>query len=80
MPTGSGTLTLGRLPIIFMNENESIKIPLGIPMEEAEKIIITENLAYFKGNKSKTADVLQIGRKTLHRKLEDMSLQNFANE
>ena len=43
-------------------------------MEEAEKIIITENLAYFKGNKSKTADVLQIGRKTLHRKLEEYNL------
>ena len=75
-------ITVDDLPpgIVSTNENESIKIPIGIPMEEAEKIIITENLAYFKGNKSKTADVLQIGRKTLHRKLEDMSLQNFANE
>ena len=75
-------ITVDDLPpgIVSSNENETIKIPLGIPMEEAEKIIITENLAYFKGNKSKTADVLQIGRKTLHRKLEDMALQNFANE
>ena len=70
-------ITVDDLPpgIVSTNENESIKIPIGIPMEEAEKIIITENLAYFKGNKSKTADVLQIGRKTLHRKLEE-----FANE
>lgn len=75
-------ITVDDLPpgIVSSNENETIKIPLGIPMEEAEKIIITENLAYFKGNKSKTADVLQIGRKTLHRKLEDMALQNFTNE
>ena len=70
-------ITVDDLPpgIVSTNENESIKIPIGIPMEEAEKIIITENLAYFNGNKSKTADVLQIGRKTLHRKLEE-----FANE
>ena len=70
-------ITVDDLPpgIVSTNENESIKIPIGIPMEEAEKIIITENLAYFKGNKSKTADVLQIGRKTLHRKLEE-----FTNE
>ena len=69
-------ITVDDLPpgIVSTNENESIKIPLGIPMEEAEKIIITENLAYFKGNKSKTADVLQIGRKTLHRKLEEYNL------
>ena len=69
-------ITVDDLPpgIVTTNENETIKIPLGIPMEEAEKIIITENLAYFKGNKSKTADVLQIGRKTLHRKLEEYNL------
>ena len=72
-------ITVDDLPpgIVSTNENESIKIPIGIPMEEAEKIIITENLAYFKGNKSKTADVLQIGRKTLHRKLEEYKIKDF---
>jgi DNA-binding NtrC family response regulator len=40
-------------------------------MAEAEKAIILENLAFFKGNKSKTADSLGIGRKTIHRKLDD---------
>ena len=72
-------ITVDDLPpgIVSTNENESIKIPLGIPMEEAEKIIITENLAYFKGNKSKTADVLQIGRKTLHRKIEEYKIEDF---
>ncbi len=70
-------ITVDDLPpgIATSNETESIKIPLGISMEEAEKIIITENLAANNGNKSKTADILQIGRKTLHRKLEEI-LQN----
>ena len=40
-------------------------------MEEAEKIIIQENLAWNNNNKSKTADILGIGRKTLHRKIEE---------
>ena len=72
-------ITVDDLPpgIVSSNEIETIKIPLGIPMEEAEKIIITENLAYFKGNKSKTADVLQIGRKTLHRKIEEYKIKDF---
>jgi DNA-binding NtrC family response regulator len=39
-------------------------------MEQAEQIIIRETLARNGGNKSKTADDLGIGRKTLHRKLE----------
>lgn len=51
------------------SEEKSIIIPMGITLEEAEMIIINENLAFNNGNKSKTADVLGIGRKTLHRKL-----------
>lgn len=50
-------------------EEKAISIPMGMSIEEAEKIIIQENLAYNGGNKSKTADILGIGRKTLQRKL-----------
>jgi DNA-binding NtrC family response regulator len=46
-----------------------IRIPLGTTLEEAERIIIRDTLSFVKGNKSKTAEVLAIGRKTLHRKL-----------
>ena len=46
-----------------------IRIPLGTTMEEAEKIIIMETISAQKGNQSKAADVLGIGRKTIHRKL-----------
>ena len=55
-------------------EEKTISIPVGITMEEAEKIIIQENLAANKGNKSRTADILGIGRKTLHRKLEELNI------
>ena len=57
------------------SEERSISIPLGITMEEAEKIIIQENLAANNNNKSKTADILRIGRKTMHRKLEEWDMQ-----
>ena len=46
-----------------------IRIPLGTSMEEAEKIIIRETVSAHKNNRSKAAEVLGIGRKTLHRKL-----------
>lgn len=55
-------------------EEKVITIPVGITMDEAEKIIIQENLAANKGNKSRTADILGIGRKTLHRKLEELNI------
>ena len=56
-------------------EEKVITIPIGITMDEAEKIIIQENLAANKGNKSRTADVLGIGRNTLHRKLEELQIE-----
>jgi len=42
-------------------------------MEECEQIIIRDTLSYCKGNKTKAADMLGIGRKTLLRKLDDGS-------
>ncbi|MCR5761715.1 MAG: sigma-54 dependent transcriptional regulator [Sphaerochaetaceae bacterium] len=48
-----------------------IVIPLGSTMDEAEKKIILGTLNYCKGNKSKTADVLKLGRKTVLRKLAE---------
>lgn len=65
-------ITLEDLPPTVRGAAESnvIQVPVGISMAEAEKIIIQQNLASNQGNKSKTADILGIGRKTLHRKLE----------
>ena len=54
---------------------DSISIPLGITLDEAEKIIIRENLALNRNNKSKTADMLGIGRKTLQRRLAEWGLE-----
>ena len=59
---------------------ETISVPMGITLDEAEKLIIEENLAANKGNKSKTADVLGIGRKTLHRKLAEYGLDSLDSE
>lgn len=74
----SSVITSEDLPpsIAGSGEDALISIPAGIPMEEAEKILIQQNLAINKGNKSKTADILGIGRKTLHRKLDEYAGKN----
>jgi len=46
-----------------------VRVPLDCSLEEAEKIIIKAAIGFHKGNKTKTAEVLGIGRKTLHRKI-----------
>ncbi|MBQ7882682.1 MAG: sigma-54-dependent Fis family transcriptional regulator [Treponema sp.] len=75
-------IQLSDLPLSVSKSSnvESISIPVGITLEDAEKIIIQENLAVNKGNKSKTADILGIGRKTLHRKLQEYGMTEEVSE
>lgn len=53
-----------------VNQN-FIHIPIGASMAQAEKIMIANTLSLTKGNKTKAADVLGIGRKTLLRKIQE---------
>ena len=56
-------------------EEDYIRVPTGISLAEAEREIIRSTLAQKKGNKSKTAETLGIGRKTLHRKILEYQLE-----
>lgn len=70
-------ITMEDLPPSISNSSgeNNISIPVGVTLDEAEKTIIAQNLAANKGNKSKTAEVLGIERKTLHRKLEKYGIE-----
>ena len=72
-----GEITMEDLPPSISNSSgeNNISIPVGVTLDEAEKTIIAQNLAANKGNKSKTAEVLGIERKTLHRKLEKYGIE-----
>ena len=56
-------------------EDGYIKIKLGSNMAESEKAIIRSTLNYVSGNKSRAAEILGIGRKTLHRKIHDFGME-----
>jgi len=52
-------------PGIRINDDEHIiRVPSGSSLADAERILIRETLAAQAGNKSKTAEILKIGRKT----------------
>ncbi|MCK4540804.1 MAG: sigma-54-dependent Fis family transcriptional regulator [Spirochaetales bacterium] len=57
------------------SEGDYIRIDLGVSMANAEKKIIRETLLHEKGNKSRTAQILGIGRKTLHRKIQEYKIE-----
>ena len=68
------TIEYDDLPSHIRGENDkekSISLDLPITMEEAEKAIIMETISFAGGNKTKAAEILGIGRKTLHRKLSE---------
>ena len=60
------------------SEGNSIGIEIELPsaMEEIEKQVIEATLDYTNGDKSRAARLLNIGRKTLYRKLEQFGTQN----
>ena len=53
-----------------------VSIPVGVTLDEGEKRLIVSTLDYCKGNKTKAAEVLGIGRKTLHRKLQEYKIED----
>ncbi len=71
-------ITEDDLPLALRSQTDEswIRIPQGTTLEEAEKTIIQDTLSQLKGNKSKTAEVLGIGRKTLHRKLIEWNIDS----
>jgi DNA-binding NtrC family response regulator len=60
--------------ITAKDEVSSLRLPAGISMSEAEKQLILFTLDNSGGNKTKTAETLKIGRKTLHRKLAEYGI------
>lgn len=61
-------------------EDDTVRIPAGSTLAEAEKILIRETLAAQGGNKSRTAEILGIGRKTLYQKLQEYGLEGGRTE
>jgi DNA-binding NtrC family response regulator len=69
-------ITLEDLPPGIRGEQggDAVRLSVGSSLAEAEKELIRSTLAREGGNKSRTAEVLGIGRKTLHRKLQEYGL------
>ncbi len=51
-----------------------IAFDLPITLDEAEKRLILETISYAKGNKTRAAELLGIGRKTITRKMHDLEI------
>jgi DNA-binding NtrC family response regulator len=70
------SITLDDLPPNIRGETggDLLRLPVGASLADVEKEVIRSTLAREGGNKSRTAEILGIGRKTLHRKIEEYGL------
>jgi DNA-binding NtrC family response regulator len=75
-------ISLEDLPPNIRGESsgEVIRVPVGSSLSEMEKEAIRVTLNREGGNKSRTAEILGIGRKTLHRKLQEFGLASMDAE
>lgn len=75
MARGS-VITAADLPPYILKESgdASVRLLVGSTLAEAEQELIRYTLVAHKGNKTRTAAVLGIGRKTLHRKLAEYKI------
>ena len=53
-----------------LRDEDSITLPIPIPLDEAERQLILKTLLKTSNNKTRAADVLKISLKTLHNKLK----------
>jgi DNA-binding NtrC family response regulator len=61
-----------------LNKTETkntLSIPIGTPLRDVEREMIRHTLASVGGNKTKAAEILGIGTRTLYRKIEEYGLQ-----
>jgi DNA-binding NtrC family response regulator len=72
----SNIITVDDLPphINTESDQEFVRISTGATLANIERDVIRATLAQQNGNKTRAAEVLGIGRKTLHRKLQEYGL------
>jgi DNA-binding NtrC family response regulator len=58
-------------PAPAAHDGESIQVPIGTTVEEAEKGLILRTLEHTRNNKTRAAEILGISLKTLHNKLKE---------
>lgn len=75
----TNTIELNDLPpsVSKTQREDIITLNIGTTLEDAERQFILNTLNFCKGNKSKAAEVLGIGRKTILRKLSEFEESDF---
>jgi DNA-binding NtrC family response regulator len=68
---GGGSTVAASVPEHSGADSDSVNMPIGTTVEEAEKSLILRTLEHTRNNKTRAAEILGISLKTLHNKLKE---------
>lgn len=71
-----GEIDVDDLPAdMLTGQSEEISIAVGVPLDQVERKLIERTLVFTNGNRTRAAELLGISRRTLLRKLKELSLE-----
>ena len=76
IPLGSASDPVEAVHEWLEAREHAVRIPLGSTLDNGERELIRATLNHQHGNKSRTAEILGISRKTLHRKMREYQLED----
>ncbi len=72
----SASIDLEELPEALMSgQAGALVVPLGVPLDQVERLVIERTLVSCGGNRTRAAEQLGISRRTLLRKIKELSLE-----
>lgn len=72
----SAVIDLDELPEALMSgQAGDLVVPLGVPLDQVERLVIERTLVAFGGNRTRASEQLGISRRTLLRKIKELSLE-----
>lgn len=71
-----GEIDVEDLPAdLLSGQSEEISVSVGVPLDQVERKLIERTLVFTNGNRTRAAELLGISRRTLLRKLKELSLE-----
>jgi DNA-binding NtrC family response regulator len=78
VPPAATAVAVTEEPVRTERGDNTLEVPIGTTVEEAEKNLILRTLEHTRNNKTRAAEILGISLKTLHNKLKEYGARDIV--
>jgi DNA-binding NtrC family response regulator len=78
VPPAATAVAVTEEPVRTERGDNTLQVPIGTTVEEAEKNLILRTLEHTRNNKTRAAEILGISLKTLHNKLKEYGARDIV--